>query len=181
MMLYSKDGSVPAQIPFRITLSDGRARTDPNTFTPEEIAKAGFVAAPPKPTPTINQTVTWGGSDWVVYTKNIEEVAAEEAAALEESREVMVVSRASFALACYYANILDEAETEAWVGGTALPNFVVAAIESALPPEARLAARVEALSTPTVRRKAPLLLLLQASLTLSEESVDALFIKQKGT
>lgn len=180
-MLYTQNGAYPAPLPFRIRLLDGRVRTKPESFTPQEIADAGFVAVGPKPAPTINQTVTWGGSDWVVYTKNTEEVAAEEAAALEESREVMVVSRASFALACYYAGILDEAETEAWVGGTALPNFVVAALEAALPQEERLAARVEALSTPTVRRRAPLLLLLQASLTLSEESVDALFIKQKGT
>jgi hypothetical protein len=79
-MLYTHNGSTPAPLPFRITLSDGRARTDPATFTPEEIADAGYVAANPKPTPGADQVVSWGGSDWVVRTKTAEELAAEAAA-----------------------------------------------------------------------------------------------------
>ncbi|MDE4304029.1 DUF4376 domain-containing protein [Phaeobacter gallaeciensis] len=79
--LYSHNGSLPAPLPFRITLSDGRARTDPTTFTPAEIADAGYVAADPKPTPGADQVVSWGGSDWVVRTKTAEELAAEAEAA----------------------------------------------------------------------------------------------------
>lgn len=79
-MLYTHNGAVPAPIPFRITLSDGRARTDPATFTAEEIADAGYVAAAPRPTTGPNQVVEWGGGDWLVRDKTAEELAAEAAA-----------------------------------------------------------------------------------------------------
>ena len=78
--LYTRNGSLPAAIPFRISLSDGRTRTDPATFTPEEIADAGYVAANPKPSPGADQEVSWGGSDWVIRDKTAEELAAEAAA-----------------------------------------------------------------------------------------------------
>jgi quinolinate synthase len=79
-MLYTHNGSLPSPIQFRITLSDGRTRTDPATFTPEEIADAGYVAADPKPMPGADQVVSWGGSGWVVRAKTSEELAEEAAA-----------------------------------------------------------------------------------------------------
>jgi hypothetical protein len=42
MMLYSFQGSRPAPLPFRITLPNGFTRTDPSTFTENEITAAGF-------------------------------------------------------------------------------------------------------------------------------------------
>lgn len=84
--LYTKDGALPTPLPFRITLSDGHTRTDPATFTAEEIADAGYVAAAPKPTPGANQVVTWGGGDWVIRDKTAEEIAAEQAAADAEAQ-----------------------------------------------------------------------------------------------
>jgi hypothetical protein len=42
MMLYSYRTCWPQELPFRIRLSDGFTRTDPSTFTSEEIADAGF-------------------------------------------------------------------------------------------------------------------------------------------
>lgn len=42
MMLYSFQGSRPASLPFRITLPNGFTRTDPSTFTEDEITAAGF-------------------------------------------------------------------------------------------------------------------------------------------
>lgn len=42
MMLYSFQGSRPAALPFRITLPNGFTRTDPSTFTEDEISAAGF-------------------------------------------------------------------------------------------------------------------------------------------
>ena len=42
MTLYSNNGQRPAPLPFRITLPDGFTRTDPRTFTAEEIQSAGF-------------------------------------------------------------------------------------------------------------------------------------------
>ena len=42
MMLYSYRTCWPQVLPFRIRLSDGSTRTDPSTFTAEEIADAGY-------------------------------------------------------------------------------------------------------------------------------------------
>lgn len=41
-MLYSFNGAYPAPLPFRITLPNGFTRTDPLTFTEDEIGAAGF-------------------------------------------------------------------------------------------------------------------------------------------
>lgn len=41
-MLYSFKGLRPAPLPFRIALTNGFTRTDPATFTAEEIASAGY-------------------------------------------------------------------------------------------------------------------------------------------
>ena len=66
MSLYSKNGSYPSSLPFRIRLSNGKTRTDPSTFTAAEIADAGYTAVPSKPFPGQYQTVEWDGNDWVV-------------------------------------------------------------------------------------------------------------------
>jgi hypothetical protein len=43
-MLYSINNLRPAPLPFRIRLSNGFTRTEPASFTAEEIADAGYVA-----------------------------------------------------------------------------------------------------------------------------------------
>lgn len=48
-MLYHTATTAPAPLPFRIRLSDGRTRTNPDTFTADEIADAGYIASPAKP------------------------------------------------------------------------------------------------------------------------------------
>ena len=40
--LYSHNGARPEPLPFRIRLPDGFTRTDPATFTDDEIASAGY-------------------------------------------------------------------------------------------------------------------------------------------
>ncbi len=42
MTLYSLHGARPEPLPFRITLPNGFTRTDPSTFTEDEIIAAGF-------------------------------------------------------------------------------------------------------------------------------------------
>ena len=65
--LYSFSGGQPAPLPFRITLSDGSTRTNQGTFTPEEIADAGYQAVPPRPVhDPATQRVKWDGSSWAV-------------------------------------------------------------------------------------------------------------------
>lgn len=68
-MLYSHKNQYPTTLPFRIVLSDGRTRTDPATFTLEEIADAGYVAVNDPPTPLDNQTLQWTGIDWILIDK----------------------------------------------------------------------------------------------------------------
>lgn len=77
-MLYSKNGSYPNYIPFRIRLSNGLTRTEPSTFTPEEIADAGFIAVedPPASIPD-TQILEWTGTDWNIRDKTEQELELE--------------------------------------------------------------------------------------------------------
>ncbi len=74
-MLYSKDGSYPNYLPFRIRLSNGLTRTEPDTFTPEEIADAGYIAVeyPPESIPD-TQILEWTGTEWNVRDKTEQEL-----------------------------------------------------------------------------------------------------------
>ncbi len=77
--LYSHGGSYPAPIPFRIKLSDGRTRTDPSTFTDDEIADAGYVMVPAPPPYGSDQMLEWDSESvaWVVRSKTEQELQAE--------------------------------------------------------------------------------------------------------
>lgn len=59
-----KPDQEPEPIPFRIRLSSGLTRTDPATFTAEEIAGAGYVLAPTKPEPESGHHVVWSNGAW---------------------------------------------------------------------------------------------------------------------
>lgn len=67
MTLYTRNGSYPAPLPFLIYLTDGRARTNPATFTEAEIADAGYVAVadPPAYDPA-SKSLGWDGSKWTL-------------------------------------------------------------------------------------------------------------------
>lgn len=65
--LYSLDGAWPAPLPFRIRLDDGTTRTDPRTFTPEEIAAWGYVG--PYTVPAYKprkEHLEWTGTQFLV-------------------------------------------------------------------------------------------------------------------
>jgi hypothetical protein len=65
-MLYAHGNDAPAPLPDRIILADGRVRSDPSTYTDEEIADAGYVHVEPPPTCAIDQQVIWtAGQDGV--------------------------------------------------------------------------------------------------------------------
>lgn len=70
MMLYSFNGSRPDPLPFRITLPNGFTRTDPTTFTEDEIAAAGFAGPYTEPAydPTTQQ-LDWVDGAFVVIAK----------------------------------------------------------------------------------------------------------------
>lgn len=77
-MLYSKNGLYPSQIPFRIKLSNGMTRTDPSTFTPEEIADAGYITVEDPPASILDtQILEWTGTDWNIRDKTEQELEIE--------------------------------------------------------------------------------------------------------
>ena len=60
MFLVYKENTKPTEPPFRITLSDGTRRTDPSSFTKEELIDAGYKIAPPKPRIVpLGMTIDW--------------------------------------------------------------------------------------------------------------------------
>jgi hypothetical protein len=76
-MLYTKNGSYPATIPFRIKLSDGRTRTDPTSFTSEEISDAGYIEVEDPPAVSSTQVLEWINSSWVIRNKTEQELLEE--------------------------------------------------------------------------------------------------------
>lgn len=70
MALYSLNGEIPQALPFRIYLTDSDGlvytRTDPESFTPEEIALAGYVEVSDPPETPENHSVSWSGTEWIV-------------------------------------------------------------------------------------------------------------------
>lgn len=89
MTLYTKNGSYPQPIPFRIRLSNGSTRTDPSTFTEAEITDAGFTAVSDRPIPNSVQIVQWDAlnSNWIVRDKTLAELQSETASLWNEIRK----------------------------------------------------------------------------------------------
>lgn len=86
-MLYSYKGQEPKRLPLRIRLSDGTTRTNPDTFSDQEIADAGFIG--PIPIPEINsdtQNRYWNVStaSYVVVDKSQEELDSITATKISE-------------------------------------------------------------------------------------------------
>jgi hypothetical protein len=82
-MLYSQNGAYPAPLPFRVRLSNGQTRTNPESFTPSEIAAWGFVAvsAPPSFDPN-TEALSWTGSAWSVTARSVADRKTEMKSAL---------------------------------------------------------------------------------------------------
>jgi len=88
-MLYSYKNQWPTQLPYRIKLSDGRTRTDPRSFTQQEILDAGYVPVENSPTLLENQWLSWSGTEWIVNTKTQEQIEEELRQKLETQWEVV--------------------------------------------------------------------------------------------
>ncbi len=76
-MLYSYKNGYPNSIPYRIRLSNGLTRTDPTTFTQEEIEDAGYLPVADPPVISENEVLSWNGSMWEVRNKTSQEVQME--------------------------------------------------------------------------------------------------------
>lgn len=87
-MLYSLNKAEPKELPFKIYLSNGLVRTDPSSFTDDEIADAGYVFAGFAPAhDSTTQKATWDGTAWVISNKTAEELQAEKDNLWKEIRE----------------------------------------------------------------------------------------------
>jgi hypothetical protein len=89
-MLYSLNNQYPRQLPFRITLSNGTTRTDPATFTSEELADAGYVLV--ENPPIVNspsEKLEWDSVSltWSIVSKTEEELALEEQIVAQSARD----------------------------------------------------------------------------------------------
>lgn len=76
MKFYTINNSTPAPLPFRITMPDGSTRTDPSSFTDEEIAAAGYVEAPAPPgyNSATQHPPEWNGTEWIVRDLTAQEI-----------------------------------------------------------------------------------------------------------
>jgi hypothetical protein len=79
-MLYSYKSQYPKEIPFRIKLSNGMTRTDPSTFTTEEITDAGYTKVSDKPIADATQIVEWNSEtvSWNLRDKTQDEIIREQ-------------------------------------------------------------------------------------------------------
>lgn len=68
MILYTKNGSYPATLPNRIIFSSGLSRTNPSTFTPEEIADAGYIAVTQPDYNAETEQLSWDGTQFTVVS-----------------------------------------------------------------------------------------------------------------
>lgn len=112
-MLYSLRGNYPTELPNRIRLSDGSTRTDPENFTAEMIADAGYyeVEDPPTGLP-ITQTYKWDPtqdpSHWIIVDKSQSELNEIKLKYLNE-----VNNEKTLLLSIFYKTKLEEIEREA--------------------------------------------------------------------
>ncbi len=93
MSLHSLNGAYPQLIPYRIRLSNGLTRTDPATFTAEEILDAGYIFVGDKPVVSNTQIVEWSTTliNWVVRDKTPEEIEQENEITRDRlSREITI-------------------------------------------------------------------------------------------
>lgn len=87
MSLYSLNQGEPRELPFKIKLSNGQVRTDPSSFTDEELADVGYVFAGFAPEiDSQTQKATWSGTAWVVSDKTAEELQVKQDALWAEIR-----------------------------------------------------------------------------------------------
>lgn len=74
--LYSFQGGEPQELPFRIVV-DGNTRTDPSTFTQEELLNAGYVGPFEKPAfDPKTQVLVWVNGDYEVQNLAPQEIEA---------------------------------------------------------------------------------------------------------
>lgn len=88
-MLYSYNNGYPALIPNRIRLSDSSTRTDSSTYTPEEIADAGYVQVADQPSVPYPNKLDWTGTEWDIRAPNENEVSVQWESIKKECQKLL--------------------------------------------------------------------------------------------
>lgn len=106
-MAYSYQGREPQPLPFRIYIN-GTTRTDPTTFTEEELILAGFIQVADRPLEQEGKVITWdiGTFSWIIRDKTQEELDVEFKALVPLS-----VSKFQAKAALYQNGLLPTVET----------------------------------------------------------------------
>lgn len=108
-MLYSYNNGYPASIPNRIRLSNGSTRTDRNTYTPEEIADAGYIQVADKPSVPYPNKLDWTGTDWLIRSPNENEVTVQWESVKKECQRLLSETDYKVIKAYELAEILSQA------------------------------------------------------------------------
>ena len=79
MALYSLQGALPAPLPARIRLADGRTRTKPSTYSTEEIQDWGYIGPIELPIyEWASEVVEWSADDLAYVVRPLSEEELEE-------------------------------------------------------------------------------------------------------
>jgi hypothetical protein len=66
-MLYSYKGNYPELLPYNITLLDGSIKSNPATFTDQDILNAGYVVVPDPPISVDSgYELYWRNNQWTL-------------------------------------------------------------------------------------------------------------------
>lgn len=76
----------------------GRTRTDPSSFTVQEIEDAGYTVAPDKPIVSPWENLTWTGASWAVSDKPADQLKAEKEHQINALREQLIYSQKTVVL-----------------------------------------------------------------------------------
>lgn len=108
-------------------------------------------------------------SDSVVKRKTITDIP------IETLRSRASIARGQFALIAKQQGWITEAEALAWAGGTAIPSWVEAIIDTNVAVEDRLDTKIKVLTDLTVKRTGNLMPMLQAEKSVSDNDLDVIF------
>jgi len=90
MTLYSLKGSKPEPIPFRLKFPDGFTRTDPSTFTADEISVAGYTGPYEYPTyDSKTETIEWTGTEFIIRPYNTQELEYQWSKVREQRNQLL--------------------------------------------------------------------------------------------
>lgn len=93
MALYTFNGTLPAPLPARIRLSNGLTRTNPSTYSKEEIAEWGYIGPITKPAhdPSI-EAIYWSEADAAYLVRQLvaEEIEANRLQGLRSQANYLV-------------------------------------------------------------------------------------------